>query len=96
MKKSIVETYQPQGESSRAQEKEFKEEQVDYEPSPAHEVIFERNDEVELEISDSEIFESVNASIFQDFIDVEELSIEEEEFEVDKSIVCGLMAVGEN
>lgn len=36
LEKFVVDTCQPQGESSRDQDEEFQEDHVDYEPSPTH------------------------------------------------------------
>lgn len=41
LKRSVAEMYHPQGESLRAQEEEYEEEHVDYEPSPVHEMLIE-------------------------------------------------------
>lgn len=39
---------------------------------------------------------SLNASLFQVFAENEEMSAEENEFEVQKSLICGILATGEN
>lgn len=49
-------------------------------------------EEAKIDIFDSEIFKLVHASVFQIFVDAEEFTTNEEDFEDEKSIFCGLMA----
>lgn len=71
---------------------------MDYESYPIHETIIEAHivGEEEPEVSDGIIFNALNAYVFDVIVEYEVLSAEEEVFEIENSLVCGILVAGGN